>query len=54
MPGGGALTLTARQGEIMRESARTALSWQRANAGRYGLDPTFHRDTDIYLRVQAG
>ena len=53
MPGSGALTLTGRQGEVMRESARTALSWLRANAGRYGLDPAFYRDTDIHLHVQA-
>ena len=51
MPGSGALTLTGRQ-EVMRESARTAHSWLRANAGRYGLDPAFHRDTDI-LRPAA-
>ena len=38
----------------MRESARAALSWLRANAGRYGLDPAFHRDTDIHLHLQAG
>ncbi len=54
MPGSGALTLTGRQGEVMRESARTALSWLRANARRYDLDPAFHRDTDIHLHVQAG
>ena len=45
MPGSGALTLTGRQGEVMRESAQAALSWLRANAGRYGLDPAFHRST---------
>ena len=54
MPGSGVLTLTGHQGEVMRESARTALSWLRANAGRYGLAPAFHRDTDIHLHVQAG
>ena len=53
MPGAGALTLTGRQGEVMQESARTALSWLRANAGRYGLDPAFHRNTDIHLHVQS-
>ena len=53
LPGFGALTLTGRQGEVMRESARTALSWLRANAARYGLDPDFHRDTDVHLHVQS-
>ena len=53
LPGSGALTLTGRQGEVMRESAHTALSWLRANAGRHGLDPAFHQDTDIHVHVQA-
>ena len=53
MPGSGVLTLTGHQGEVMRESAQTALSWLRANAGRYGLDSAFHRDADIHLHVQA-
>ena len=54
MPGSGALTLTGRQGEVMRESARTALSWLRANPGRYGLDPAFHRNSDVHLHVHSG
>ena len=37
----------------MRESARTALAWLRANAARYGLDPAFQRDTDVHLHVQS-
>ena len=37
----------------MRESARTALAWLRANAARYGLDPHLHRHTDVHLHVQA-
>ena len=53
-PGTGALTLTGRQGPVMQESARTALSWLRANAARFGLDPDFHRHTDVHLHVQAG
>ena len=43
MPGSGALTLTGNLGELMQESARTALSRLRANAARYGLAPAFHR-----------
>ena len=33
MPGAGALTLTGLLGESMQETARTAMSWLRANAG---------------------
>ena len=54
MPGTGKLTLTGRLGEVMQESARVALSWLRANAGRYHIDPAFHRDTDVHLHVQLG
>ena len=54
MPGAGALTLTGRLGESMQESARTAMSWLRVNAGRYGFDPSFHRDTDVHLHVPTG
>ena len=54
MPGAGTLTLTGRLGEAAQESARTALSWLRANAGRYGIDPGLHRDTDVHLHVQSG
>lgn len=54
MAGSGALTLTGRPGEVMQESARTVLSWLRANAGRYDIDPEFHRDTDIHLHVGVG
>ena len=54
MAGGGALTLTGRQGEVMQESARGVLSWLRANAGRYGVDPGFHRHVDIHLHVDEG
>ena len=53
LPGAGGLTLTGRQGEVMRESAQTALSWLRANAARYGLSPDFQRDTDVHLHVQS-
>jgi len=53
MAGAGALTLTGRQGEVTRESARTALSWLRTHATRYGLDPDFQRGADVHLHVQA-
>ena len=54
MAGSGALTLTGRPGEVMQESARAVLSWLRANAGRYDIDPDFHRATDIHLHVGVG
>src|SRR5262249_61750721 len=53
MQGGGSLTLTGHLGDVMKESARTALSWFRANAQRYGVDPSFYRDAEIHLHVPS-
>jgi ATP-dependent Lon protease len=54
MQGGGSLTLTGHLGDVMKESARTALSWFRANATRYGVDPAFYKDAEIHLHVPSG
>ena len=53
MPGTGELTLTGALGDLMKESARAAMSWMRANAERYGVDPAFYKDMDFHLHVQA-
>jgi ATP-dependent Lon protease len=54
MQGAGSLTLTGHLGDVMKESARTALSWFRANATRYGVDPSFYKDSEIHLHVPSG
>jgi ATP-dependent Lon protease len=54
MAGGSQLTLTGQLGEVMKESARIGLSWFRANASRYGVDPQFYKDSEIHLHVPAG
>jgi ATP-dependent Lon protease len=54
MQGGGSLTLTGHLGDVMKESARTALSWFRANAQRYGVDASFYKDAEIHLHVPSG
>ena len=54
MRGRGALTLTGHLGKVMRESARAALTWVRANAARYGIDPGFYEKTDVHLHVPEG
>jgi ATP-dependent Lon protease len=54
MPGGSQLTITGQLGDVMKESARIALSWFRANAARYGVDATFYKDSEIHLHVPAG
>ena len=54
MQGGGTLTLTGHLGDVMKESARTALSWFRANASRYDVNPNFYKEAEIHLHVPSG
>jgi ATP-dependent Lon protease len=54
MPGQSALTLTGQLGDVMKESARTALSWFRAHAKEYAADPSFFKDAEIHLHVPSG
>jgi ATP-dependent Lon protease len=54
MAGTGTLTLTGQLGEVMKESARAALSWFRAHAAAYGADPDFFKSSEIHLHVPSG
>jgi ATP-dependent Lon protease len=54
MAGTGSLTLTGQLGEVMKESARAALSWFRAHASSYGADPDFFKNAEIHLHVPSG
>ena len=54
MAGGGSLTLTGQLGEVMKESARAALSWLRAHAKTYGIDPDFFTKAEMHVHVPAG
>ena len=54
MAGSGSLTLTGHLGEVMKESARAALSWFRTNVSKYKVDPSFYKDTEVHLHVPSG
>ncbi len=54
MAGTNQLTLTGQLGDVMKESARIALSWFRTHATRYGVDPQFYKDAEIHLHVPSG
>jgi ATP-dependent Lon protease len=54
MTGGGQLTLTGSLGDVMKESARAALSWTRANAQAFGIDPDFYKSAELHLHVPSG
>ena len=53
MPGKGSLILTGQLGDVMKESARAALSWVRTHVEDLGITTDFEK-TDIHLHVPAG
>jgi ATP-dependent Lon protease len=54
MKGRQQLILTGSLGDILRESAQTALSYIRGNAGMLGVDPDFFDASDIHIHFPAG
>jgi ATP-dependent Lon protease len=54
MKGKGVLQLTGHLGEVMQESAKTAVSYARANAEVLGISPEIFAETDIHIHVPEG
>lgn len=54
MPGGKGFQYTGQLGDVMAESARTALSYIRSKAEDFGLDAKFFETNDIHIHVPAG
>lgn len=54
MDGNGKLELTGNLGDVMKESAKAALSFIRANSAVFGLESEFYKNTDIHIHVPEG
>jgi len=54
MAGNGSLTLTGQLGDVMKESARAALSWLRTHAKEYNIDPDFFKNAEMHVHVPSG
>jgi len=54
LEGKGELILTGSLGDVMKESAQTALSFLRSNAEELKIPPDFSRKQDIHIHVPEG
>jgi ATP-dependent Lon protease len=55
MPGGSkGLIMTGQLGSVMQESVQAALTWVRAKASQYGIDPEIFTKSDIHVHVPSG
>ena len=54
MKGKGKLTLTGQLGDVMKESATAGMTFVRAHADDFGINPGFNEEIDLHVHVPAG
>lgn len=54
VPGTGKIELTGQLGDVMQESARTAITYIRSIASEYGIEEDFYKKYDLHVHVPEG
>ncbi len=54
LEGSGKLELTGSLGDVMKESARTAVTFVRSIASEFGIPADFYKTKDVHVHVPAG
>jgi ATP-dependent Lon protease len=54
MPGKGSVLMTGLLGEVMKESARIALSYLKSNHQKYGINPKDFEKNDVHVHFPSG
>ena len=54
MPGKGQITRTGSLGDVMKESARTGISYIRSVSKKYAISPDFFEKHDIHVHIPEG
>ncbi len=54
LDGSGKLELTGSLGDVMKESAKAAVTYVRAHAVKYGIEPDFYKTKDLHIHVPEG
>ncbi|RDY24449.1 endopeptidase La [Romboutsia maritimum] len=54
LKGKGQIVLTGQLGDVMKESARTAISYIRSIADQFDIDADFYQNTDIHIHIPEG
>jgi len=54
MPGKGRIETTGQLGDVMKESARAAMTYVRSHAEELGVDNDFLEKQDVHIHVPAG
>lgn len=54
LDGKGTIETTGSLGDVMKESAKLAVSYVRSVASKYGISPDFYKDKDIHIHAPEG